>query len=1790
MSTQLNLFKSFKINYLSLLLLSSSLIGQNIGSDGMKSYQMQVTKGNLASFSKTEKQEKDYARYNAEKTNHPEFGALPFNAAYNGFVEVLNKREVDQRLFVNPKAPSEIKIQKSLTALHYKVNGEWVTVDHRLADKGNGIYEASNQFDPVGFNTIVKKSYIKTPSGQIDFNNWKLFGSDENGTEELIALPNWSDYTVGDDGMYIKNVFPGIDAQMIVNRGSVKTNFIIKSVQNPNYKNLVFKDDFTLPLGSFFKFENGGSASVSKSAINLINNNETVLEIGEANAYPENGTKADNTLMNYSIAGNKLSVIVPVSWIQTHIGKGNVIIDPLVSSSNTLAQASITGSMYNASCGFTNSCNYNLSVNTPANTTLTNASWSFNYIANGTCWLQDGAVKYTTGACTSPSATGFYWYCNAVGGGTCTGNNISIWNDVRTCMPAPSCAPVSVPFTMQFFRSCFGAAGCSGTCIGANSPWTMTLDGRTVEFTNVVTPFSLSSTSVCAGSNITATSNGVQYGVPAYNINWSFSPTGIPSVGTGNSPSINFPTAGVVNLYAIVTDACGITATASRPVTVVAIPTANAGTTRNLTCIQTTTVLNGTGGGTYSWSGPGTITTPTSQNPTVNTPGTFTLIVNVAACNSAPATVVVSQNTTVPVNTAGTSNSITCTNNSINLTSSTGGLTYTWTAPGGSSITGGVNNQNTTGSGAGTYTVRVTDAVNGCTNIATVAALVNTTVPAPTAGTSASVTCTNSVINLTSNPAGLTYTWTAPGGSSITGGVNNQNTTGSGAGTYTVRVTNAVNGCTNIATVAALVNTVAPTTTAGVTGLVTCSSPAVSLTSGPSGMTYTWTAPGGSSITGGVNNQNTTGSGGGTYTVLVQNPTNGCSTQSVVTASTNTTLPSPSITAPSTITCANPTITLNGNPGSGVTYTWSGPGIVGSANNQNASVNQVGNYTLTVTNSVNGCTNSVSASVGNNTIIPTTTPVGTQTITCATPSVQLIGSANPSTCTVVWTGGVCAGPNSYTASACAAGNYTYIATNPANGCQSAPQVATVVPNAGIPTATLSNTGTITCISTSVQVIGTTTTSPATYTWSGPGIVGAANTPTINVNQGGVYTLTLTNTLNGCTSVITNSITANNAAVTPTTTSSTIITCTNPTSTLTTNVGAGSYTYNWSGPGIVTSNTLATVTSSLGGTYNVTVTNTTNGCVGIGTISVASNTTVPGSVTVTPSSFTLSCATPTTQIIVGSTGSGTTYSWTAPGTGNILSGSNTPTASISGPGVYSVVATATNGCSAAVTTATMVADVNSPNVTLSSPNLSITCLSTTPSLTLTPTGTVAIASYSWSPASGISSGSNTTTPTFTAAGTYSCLITAANGCTITATIPVTNNTVVPTATTSAIVNISCSSTSVDINPTYTPSTGLTYTWTGTGIVGSANNSSVTVNQSGTYTVSMIDPVNGCASTATVTVNGNTVVPTVTVTATSSIGIGCLPTNTAVTLDATTTPSTGITYAWSTTATTQTISVSTAGIYTVVVTDAVNGCSVATQYTVTNSSVLPNVSAGANANIPCGGLTTTVTLNGNSTDPGVNYAWVGPGIISGSNTATPIVNVAGTYTLTVTNPTTGCSATSTVDVINAVPTASISSDVVTGFAPLTVNFGNTSTNANTFSWNFGNGSTTTLTTTAGTSSTYGWGTYTITMIASSGLCSDTASIIIVVEDGFSIEVPNVFTPNDDNINDVFTITSTGVKEITLKIFNRWGQPMYDFSGAKASWDGVTSNGQKASNGTYFYFIKATGFDGKEYEKNGPVSLFR
>lgn len=92
-----------------------------------------------------------------------------------------------------------------------------------------------------------------------------------------------------------------------------------------------------------------------------------------------------------------------------------------------------------------------------------------------------------------------------------------------------------------------------------------------------------------------------------------------------------------------------------------------------------------------------------------------------------------------------------------------------------------------------------------------------------------------------------------------------------------------------------------------------------------------------------------------------------------------------------------------------------------------------------------------------------------------------------------------------------------------------------------------------------------------------------------------------------------------------------------------------------------------------------------------------------------------------------------------------------------------------------------------------------------------------------------------------------------------------------------------------------------------------------------------------------------------------------------------------------------------------------------------------------------------------------------------------------------------------------------------------------------------------------------------------------------------IPNVFTPNNDSINDVWRF-SLG-KGNTLKdiaIFNRWGNLLYqktnNLSQTTVLWDGRTTSGEETPNGVYFYVFQYTDANGDEHKKNGYITLIR
>ena len=85
---------------------------------------------------------------------------------------------------------------------------------------------------------------------------------------------------------------------------------------------------------------------------------------------------------------------------------------------------------------------------------------------------------------------------------------------------------------------------------------------------------------------------------------------------------------------------------------------------------------------------------------------------------------------------------------------------------------------------------------------------------------------------------------------------------------------------------------------------------------------------------------------------------------------------------------------------------------------------------------------------------------------------------------------------------------------------------------------------------------------------------------------------------------------------------------------------------------------------------------------------------------------------------------------------------------------------------------------------------------------------------------------------------------------------------------------------------------------------------------------------------------------------------------------------------------------------------------------------------------------------------------------------------------------------------------------------------------------------------------------------------------------LNIPNVFTPNQDGANDTYLVSGKGITEYTIVILNRWGNVVFESNDITDPWDG-TSKGTPCVEGVYFYSIKAKSIN-KEYSKQGYITL--
>ncbi len=1138
-----------------------------------------------------------------------------------------------------------------------------------------------------------------------------------------------------------------------------------------------------------------------------------------------------------------------------------------------------------------------------------------------------------------------------------------------------------------------------------------------------------SATNICSGSSATLTGSALPLG--------PITSTWLPSGTLGNVLVVS-PTSNTTFTWSATTAAgCSGTRTISINVSTLALSASVIGP--NPICVGATATLAGFGATSYSWNPGGLIGGTVNVSPISTT--NFTLIgVNGACTQTLPVTVSVSPTPTVTLNASSTN---ICSGNSTTLTAS-GVVNFTWN-PG--NITGTnsiiVNPTSTT-----IYTLTGAS-LAGCIGSNTIQINVTPT-PSVTASVSNPSICLGGTSTLTANGA-TSYTWLptlANGSTTVVSPLVNTTFTVIGANgictsTQTVNVsvsnppvliaggfpnpicagetaslgaTGAINYTWNPGGLTGSLVLVSPTITTNytVTGanLNGCSStsvvsivvnpiPTITVNNPTSaiciGTTLNLTASGASSYTWQPGNltgasQNLSPTSNTTYTVLGLTAT-GCSNTAVFTI---TVTPAPVVFASSSPTAVCPggssTLTAFG----ATNYTWLPSGITGTSTVVTPTITET--YTLIGSNS--GCTNTAQ-SIITVSVLPTSLVFivpGSGAQSCSGASFTMTAFSDPGS-TYTWT------PPTSTGSVLIVNPtvttiYTLDVTNTFGCNTSVDYTLNVVP---LPNITISSLTSSICAGSSATLVGN---GGSTYSWSPT----ASNSQTISVSPTAttIYTLVGTEPVLSCTNFATYTLNVLPASLTITPSSNPICAGNSVTLGVT---GATSYTWlpsNLTTTLIVESPTSNTTYTVIGDNGICTLTQT------IG-INVNPNPTVTASIS-------------NTQVCSGSsvvlTGSGASnYTWNPIGlTGNTVV--TNPTTNTT----YTVIG-ATAGCTS--TAFVSVSITPGPIVTVT-PSSTIVCLGN--SATLTVSGAI---SYTWNPST-LTGTSVVVSPTVTSTYTVSGEDGSGSSCinTQTITLPVFTS---PTVTVASSATAICQVGSVTLTATGANS----YTWEpGTNFPSSISVSPTVTTE---YTVTGANASCGTSSAViTITVNS---LPTASASVSSTISC----TTPSVSLIGASS-STNTAYFWNgpfgfVSSAQSPSGIAIPGNYILSVTDINTGCTNFTAVAVTSDSTIPTIQTTVNGEITCANTTATISATTTATNAG--YFWSGPGTFTSSLT-TETVSVGGNYTLTITDLTNSCPA-STIVVVNTNTTVPITATLL----PATCNGTTTNNDGTILAANFVSG---------------------------------------------------------------------------------------------------------------------------------------
>jgi gliding motility-associated-like protein len=392
-------------------------------------------------------------------------------------------------------------------------------------------------------------------------------------------------------------------------------------------------------------------------------------------------------------------------------------------------------------------------------------------------------------------------------------------------------------------------------------------------------------------------------------------------------------------------------------------------------------------------------------------------------------------------------------------------------------------------------------------------------------------------------------------------------------------------------------------------------------------------------------------------------------------------------------------------------------------------------------------------------------------------------------------------------------------------------------------------------------------------------------------------------------------------------------------------------------------------------------------------------------------------------------------------------------------------------------------------------------------------------------------------------------------------------------------------------------GFVYDWSSPTYTG--NPLVVTPGATTTYSVTATDAM-GCVSITNQTVTV-TVRPPLSVVASNDVAI--CPGGSA-TLSATASGGDGTyMYSWMPgggSASTFTVSPLTNTTYTVTLTD---GCTSISATDVVTVTLLPPPVVDFSVDVQEGCAPLCVNFTDNTTGgTGAiwNWSFEGHGSSDDQNPTNICFNAGGPYDVTLSVTTDlGCYNTYTLSdliTVHAQPVAAFNyGPQPASIAAPTISFNDMSSNATSWSWDFGDpASNENFSNMSSPSHTYAdTGTYCVTLtVTNTPLCTSTVTDCnLVINPQFTFYIPSSFSPNGDGLNDIFAPKGEHIDEFTMRIYDRWGQLAYISKDVFKGWDGrVITNGEIAQQDTYVYMIELTDRIGEKHQYIGSVTIIK